>query len=593
VLRDGNTIARGLVTTNYSDLAVAPRTTYIYTVVSVDPAGNMSPPSPTLLVATLAEVLRPVNGYLLFESWANIPGTSVTNLIGAPELGIPPDPRYPNVSTFRSITPAFDTRPVYPDDSHDDYGGRLSGWLTPDTSGNYAFFLRSAHGSRLYLSPDARTNNLVLIAEETGCCQPFLELENATNGQTTFPITLNAQTNYAIQLVWKAGPGEDYAQVAWRAEGETTPALALGPIPGRFLSTRADTNSGPPALTVEGRTVLLGGEATLVAQVSAGTTPFSFQWRFNLVDIPGATNNSLTITNFGLTNIGVYTAVVNNAEGTATAHAGLFISGTKFVEAEDFNFGGGRWLTNTPIGMSGPYTGGSYLGLGSTNTDENIDWKANHNGGQTGRANTGVDVGKGNAHPDGLVRGSFNVTVNHIVGWNEPGEWYDYTRDFGLTNQTYAILSRLAGPQIHSQIDEVVAGFGTTNQALVKLGEFRPSAATAGLDSMGLFPLIDPDGQQVTVSWSGVHTFRYTSLTNGGEDIDYFLFVPIGGGSTNLPSATLQITARTTTTITLTYTGILEEASQPTGPWTPIIDATSPFTVPTTTGLKFYRARAQ
>ncbi|MCL4787718.1 MAG: immunoglobulin domain-containing protein [Verrucomicrobia bacterium] len=76
---------------------------------------------------------------------------------------------------------------------------------------------------------------------------------------------------------------------------------------------------GPPVLTlavtnvtgVYGRSVYLRAEAT-------GTLPMSYQWRFNGVDIPGATDPVLQLHDLEFEQAGLYTVVVSNAHGVAT-----------------------------------------------------------------------------------------------------------------------------------------------------------------------------------------------------------------------------------------------------------------------------------
>jgi hypothetical protein len=57
-----------------------------------------------------------------------------------------------------------------------------------------------------------------------------------------------------------------------------------------------------------------GGTATLCVTAS-GTPPFTFQWRLNGANIPGATNDCYTITDAQLANGGTYTVVVGNQFG--------------------------------------------------------------------------------------------------------------------------------------------------------------------------------------------------------------------------------------------------------------------------------------
>jgi hypothetical protein len=53
--------------------------------------------------------------------------------------------------------------------------------------------------------------------------------------------------------------------------------------------------------------------------VVAGSQPLTLQWKFQGVDIPGATAATLTLTNVAISNAGIYTLSVSNPYGTATA----------------------------------------------------------------------------------------------------------------------------------------------------------------------------------------------------------------------------------------------------------------------------------
>src|SRR5215467_8526157 len=60
--------------------------------------------------------------------------------------------------------------------------------------------------------------------------------------------------------------------------------------------------------------------ANVIFSVSAsGTTPLTYQWRFSAIDIPSATNSSLTLTNVQLTDAGVYNVLVTNPSGSITS----------------------------------------------------------------------------------------------------------------------------------------------------------------------------------------------------------------------------------------------------------------------------------
>lgn len=54
----------------------------------------------------------------------------------------------------------------------------------------------------------------------------------------------------------------------------------------------------------------------------SGTPPFTYQWRSNGVDIPGATASTYTISNVSLAHQAAYSVVVSNSAGSATSSAG-------------------------------------------------------------------------------------------------------------------------------------------------------------------------------------------------------------------------------------------------------------------------------
>jgi hypothetical protein len=175
-------------------------------------------------------------GLLTFKAWYGIGGT--------PVVGLFDDGRYPNDWDFMGPVFSFNSRDIFPNDSHDNYGAVIEGWITPEETGEYDFFLRSDDASELWISTDDDEANLQFQAEEPGCCNAFLEVGA---DQTTFtPISMTAGRKYFIQVLYKEGGGGDFAQVAWRNANDDTPAANLQPIPGRFLS------SATPQLTPPG-----------------------------------------------------------------------------------------------------------------------------------------------------------------------------------------------------------------------------------------------------------------------------------------------------------------------------------------------------
>lgn len=231
-------------------------------------------------------------GFLKFESYLSITGVGVQALLDDPKF----QAGTPDAVGFVS---AFDSRSFYPTDATENYGARISGFFTPDVSGDYRFFSRSDDASQTFLSPDTNPGNATQIAEETGCCNGFLESPAA---QTSEPQPLVGGTRYFVQMLYKEGGGGDYGQVAVRREGDPTPSGSLTPIPGRMLSTFADPDAA--SITISSSPVsLTGSENTHVTFTAAGTgtpAPVVLQWQRaeagseTYVDIAGATGTSYT-----------------------------------------------------------------------------------------------------------------------------------------------------------------------------------------------------------------------------------------------------------------------------------------------------------
>ena len=196
-----------------------------YTVTAKNLKDLLGNASATETKATFTAAGREKGG-LKFEAWAGIPGNSVQSLLD--------DPRYPNSPDESAYVTTFDSRNVYANDSHEAYGGRMYGWIAPEQTGQYEFFIRSDDGSQLFLSTDDTPANAQMIAEETGCCGAF---EEPGAPETSAPIALTAGKRYYIEALWKEGGGGDYGQVAWRKVGDTTLARTLQVIPGSVLES--------------------------------------------------------------------------------------------------------------------------------------------------------------------------------------------------------------------------------------------------------------------------------------------------------------------------------------------------------------------
>ncbi|HXJ76949.1 MAG TPA: hypothetical protein VNM37_29090, partial [Candidatus Dormibacteraeota bacterium] len=182
--------------------------------------------------------------------------------------------------------------------------------------------------------------------------------------------------------------------------------------------------------------------------------------------------------------------------------------GTLFIEAEDFNYNDG---TTSGLFFDFGSPAGSYNTLGAVNgVDHN---QAGGTGNpdsdlyRTEQPNNGISVP---GTPDNM-RAGVVIDPDYKVGWNDAGDWYNYTRTF--PNTTYKIYGRFAsgGLDTHAQLDRVTSDPSQPNQTSVPLGRFD-GEATAGWDTFCFIPLRSASGDDVIVRLKDLTTLRVTAL---------------------------------------------------------------------------------
>ncbi len=539
VERDGVVLA-GLITgTTYSE-NVKPETSYVYKVRAIDPALNRSAFTAAVTVKTPVEPAIFTAGVLKWEAFLNITGglDAFTS-----------DPKYPDSPDDIKVVSLSEGPAQYAEN----YGMRLTGFVTPLETADYVFFMTSDDNGAFFLSTDDKPANKKQIAAETAWSNARQWTASGGNSDlaskrsdefpgTEWPtgatISLVAGKRYYIEALGKEGGGGDNLGFTMVKKG-TLPVEGGSILSGNMIGAVLDPNQGKPSIlefSPSGATLAAGGAASFSVK-AIGSPALAYQWKFapfgtaNGADIAGATSATYSIASASGANAGFYSVTVKNGEGSVSSPASMVtLEGTLFIETEDFNFGGGKTITDKPIGMTGPYPGGDFAGLG-TDADVDIDYNnAGGNAAQPYRPGTGVAAGKPNAHADGIPRGGFNVTLNHAVGWNDPGDWQNYTRTFPTPAKNYAVYGRLSsgGSPIIQQLDEVTAGAKTTTQTLNKIGVWAPGRATAGWDIMEWFALTDDAQKPLTLNLGGEKTFRVTAQPNSNLDMDYMMFVPVG-----------------------------------------------------------------
>lgn len=253
-----------------------------YRVLISDATGTLPSREATLNVIG-APIFIP--GWLRFEVFRGITGTSIDNLVNSPRYPGSPD------ATLHII--GFDTLSLFPGGVENNYGGRITGFVIPPESGEYEFFLRSDNSGQLWISPDDNLDLAQVVADSV-CCGPFEEPGMGT--ATSAPIPLVAGQRYAVMALLKESDGMDYLQVAWRRSGDATPAAELPPLSpahvGAFIPARGRLEITAQPQPAEGAQ---NGTATFTLGVTSSETPVLIQWKKNGVFIPGAIGPVLTL----------------------------------------------------------------------------------------------------------------------------------------------------------------------------------------------------------------------------------------------------------------------------------------------------------
>ncbi|HEV2211626.1 MAG TPA: LamG-like jellyroll fold domain-containing protein [Verrucomicrobiae bacterium] len=109
---------------------------------------------------------------------------------------------------------------------------------------------------------------------------------------------------------------------------------------------------GPPSVTVNpaARTVYTGQNVVLSA-LTTGNPPFAYRWEQNGTPLPAATNATLTLSNLQPAASGLYSVMVSNVNGTATANATINVLSPPPGPAQILNSQPvGYWRLNETIG---------------------------------------------------------------------------------------------------------------------------------------------------------------------------------------------------------------------------------------------------
>ncbi len=177
----------------------------------------------------------------------------------------------------------------------DNYSRRLTGYLQPQVTGSYTFWLASDDDARLYLSTTPSAANKIQIGKVTGWTD--FQSWDSQSSQKSVPINLIAGKVYWMEVQHLEGNGGDHASVAWAGPGisrQPIPASGLFPnfgsapvLPSIALTSPASGTEFAAGNTIELTAVVAESEVPVTAVEfyqdstlvgSDSSAPYSFTW---------------------------------------------------------------------------------------------------------------------------------------------------------------------------------------------------------------------------------------------------------------------------------------------------------------------------
>ena len=254
-------------------------------------------------------------------------------------------------------------------------------------------------------------------------------------------------------------------------------------------------------------------------------------------------NSQLVTVSYPLATNNIYSIAISASDinlNVATANVTLdTIQPVVVFEAEDFNFNGGEWITNVPS------DGGAFLYAGVEGTEGIDEHDSNPGNGSAVfhyrdiSPNKVSTQGAFEVSPGGvaLTRQKYidyyvanpgaNTnpnTVDEEVGYNNSGDWLNYTRVFPTGH--YNVYARLAtdGGGKQSYFETVTSDPTQPNQTVVTNGTF--SMTDNNWNVYQYVPLLDNFGNLVSVPLGGTNTVRVQVAAGGNPNENFYMVVP-------------------------------------------------------------------
>ncbi len=101
-----------------------------------------------------------------------------------------------------------------PQNTGDNYGARIRGYICPPATGNYIFWISGNDKTELWISTDDNPSNKRRIAHTDGYTN--VRQWNKYTTQQSVPVALTANQRYYVEALHKEGVGTDHVAVGWQ-----------------------------------------------------------------------------------------------------------------------------------------------------------------------------------------------------------------------------------------------------------------------------------------------------------------------------------------------------------------------------------------
>ncbi|QHT66187.1 T9SS type A sorting domain-containing protein [Rhodocytophaga rosea] len=169
--------------------------------------------------SVLSPYVPQLTGKITREFWANLTGYQISNI-----------PLTTPATTTDQIT-IFERAT----NQGDNYGERFRGYLHPQVSGNYRFFVAGDDKAELWLSTDEDPSKKTKIASVTA--YTALRQWDKYASQQSVVIALVAGRKYYIEALHKENTGNDHISVGWQLPNQSTIAVIAGTYLSPFLTS--------------------------------------------------------------------------------------------------------------------------------------------------------------------------------------------------------------------------------------------------------------------------------------------------------------------------------------------------------------------